>query len=281
MASRSKRALIAKETVEILNQGRYALADGSQVRLRDDLAAAREGTTLYCPDSWDAVFERVNGQRGEFDTQFQVRNCTTFAAAKQLVEAGDSPDPLCLNFASAKNPGGGFLNGSQAQEECLARASGLYACIYPVMGYYEANRHCGTSLYTQHMIYSPRVPVFRDDEDQLLDRPYVTSIITAPAVNAGAVRKNEPDQVHRIEKVMRQRIEGVLALAVLHQHEALVLGAWGCGVFRNNPADVARWFHEFLKEDDRFRKAFKTVVFAVLARSSEAATLAAFEERFG
>lgn len=145
----------------------------------------------------------------------------------------------CLNFASAKNPGGGFLGGSQAPEASLARSSGLYACISPMEGYDAANRSCGTPLYTDHMTYSPGVPVFRDDAGRLLDEPYLVSFITAPAVNAGAVSKNRPAEVPQILPVMRRRAEYTLKVALDNGEKHLVLGAWGCGVFRNDPAGVA------------------------------------------
>ena len=107
---------------------------------------------------------------------------------------------LCLNFASAKNPGGGFLNGSQAQEESLARATGLYPCISQMTQLYEKNRYYGSCLYLNDMIYSPQVPVIRDDNDELLNKIFLISILTAPAVNAGAVRKNAKKQeINKIE----------------------------------------------------------------------------------
>ena len=187
---------------------------------------------------------------------------------------------LALNFASARNPGGGFLGGSQAQEESLARASGLYACINPLQGMYEANRRCPTCLYTDHMTYSPAVPVFRDDEDRLLDRPYPVSFVTAPAVNAGVVRAREPGNAVRIEEVMLGRMEKVLALAVVHGHEVLVLGAWGCGVFANDPGQVAGWFARLLADDGPYRTAFRRVGFAVLDRSPARGTIGPFERHF-
>src|SRR5205823_257311 len=124
----------------------------------------------------------------------------------------------------------------------------------------EANRRFGSCLYTDHMIYSPRVPVVRDDEGALLDGPYAVSFLTAPAVNAGAVKDHERGL---IEATMLGRMEKLLSVAVVHRHDTLVLGAWGCGVFKNDTGRVAGWFHRHLVEGATFRGAFKKVVFAV------------------
>src|SRR5207253_5281746 len=109
---------------------------------------------------------------------------TTLSAARRLATTGARV--IALNFASAKNPGGGFLAGSQAQEESLARSSALYACLEPQREFYEHNRALRSALYSDHILFSPGVPVFRDDAGRLLDEPYLVSFITAPAVNAGA-----------------------------------------------------------------------------------------------
>lgn len=279
MPSRKKRAEIAKQTVEILDRGSYEFDDGKNVTIAEELRAACEGTVLYAPDDFAPVFSQWKLPASNFTTTYQVVNCTTLAAARRIVDEDGHADACCLNFASAKNPGGGFLNGSQAQEESLARASGLYACINPVRGYYDTNRGCGTCLYTHHMIYSPRVPVFRDDDDQLLAVPYKVSFVTAPAVNAGAMRDNEPGRIDQIESTMQERIDRLLAVALRHGHRTIILGAWGCGVFRNDPIDVARWFHSHLVTG-RYQHAFRSVVFAVLDRTPDAATYAAFAQQF-
>jgi uncharacterized protein (TIGR02452 family) len=190
------------------------------------------------------------------------------------------PDQVAaLNFASAKNPGGGFLGGSQAQEESLARASALYASISKHIEYYEVNRATRSLLYTDHLIVSPRVPVIRDDEDRLLEEPWEVTIITSPAPNAGAIAENNPSESVQVEPTFRRRIEQVLSAAVAFDQTALVLGAWGCGVFRNDPATVARLFGEFLLPGGTFAKAFAHVSFAVLDRQGD--TLAAFANVFG
>jgi uncharacterized protein (TIGR02452 family) len=284
MAGRNTRALIAKQTVQIVERGEYSLADGSTVSIAGAVKSAVAGTVHYAPQDFAGVFEKRDAILAdavkEDNTQYRVVNTTTLAAARDLLGGDSRERVLGLNFASAKNPGGGFLRGSQAQEESLARASALYACINPKRAYYEANRACGTCLYTDQMIYSPAVPVFRGQDDELLTSPYKVSMITAPAVNAGAVRQNEPSNAAKIDGVMRGRIEKVLSLAVLHGYKTLVLGAWGCGVFKNAPADIARQFCRHLRECDPFAGFFDTVVFAVLDRTRNLDIIRPFQERF-
>ena len=115
------------------------------------------------------------------------------------------------------------------------------------------------------MIYSPAVPILKDEEGNYLDDLKTVSILTAPAVNTGAVKRNEPKHIPKIEPTMRQRIAKVLAVALDNKHEVLVLGAWGCGVFQNNPIDIALYFQEIL-DSPAFRNRFSKIVFAIYAR---------------
>lgn len=285
MDKRSIRAQIARETLAILEHGSYTSPSGKMVSLADELTQARAGSIVYTPERFpsilqqrDLLFPRREMQQ---PTTFEIANETTLHAARRLSESDTSARVLALNFASAKNPGGGFLNGSQAQEESLARASGLYACIEPLQEMYQANRRFPSCLYTDHMIYSPDVPVFRNDADGLLEQAYRVSFLTVPAVNAGAVARNEKHNLPRIESVMLERMERLLALAILHGHDTLVLGAWGCGVFANNPADVAQWFAQHLLGEGLYRGAFRKVVFAVLDSAPGQTTIRPFQHRFG
>jgi len=277
MNNRKRRAEIAGETIRILDQGGYSVG-GVSVSIDHELASMRAGTVTYSPTELDTALNSMD-QSYNAKTQIEVINQTTFYAAKSLIDRGYE-NPLCLNFASAKNPGGGFQGGSQAQEECLARASGLHQSLSLDMTYYEKNRRCKSSFYTNYLIYSPVVPVFRDDSDELLTKPYVLSIITSPAVNAGAVRKNEPDSASRVESVMMHRIRSLLMVAIEHEHKSIVLGAWGCGVFRNEPSQIANWFKEVLINDSRFTGAFENVVFAVLDNTSGILNYKSFEDAF-
>ena len=280
MQKRSHRAQIAAETVAITRAGQYRAPSGRTVSIAESVRLAIESSTLIRPPETAALRQRADKRLvgRNYTTVFEVTNETTFAAARRLVARFGPERVAALNFASAKNPGGGFLQGSQAQEESLARASALYACLHQHRDYYDANRTEWSLLYTDHLITSPRVPVFRDDADQLLEEPWEVTILTSPAPNAGAVRQNQPQAVGRIEPTFRGRIEQVLAAAVAFNQTALVLGAWGCGVFRNDPATVARLFAEFLRPGGSFARAFEQVSFAVLDRDGR--TIQPFEERF-
>ncbi len=277
--NRTNRACLARETLAIVESGGYKNRTGHRIDLTRDIEDTIQKSVLYTPEELDLLLSRHEASEAH-DTRFDVTNETTLSAARRRVHEEGPDRVLCLNFASAKNPGGGFLGGSQAQEESLARSSALHATLTAQPEYYERNRACGTVLYTDHMILSPDVPVFRDDDGALLDEPYRVSFITTPAVNAGAVRKNEPGNVERIGAVMTHRMEKLLAVGESRGYRHLVLGAWGCGVFRHSPQDVARMFRHLLTGSGEFAGCFETITFAVLDRSEECAIIRAFETCF-
>ncbi|MDB5297017.1 MAG: hypothetical protein JWO31_3000, partial [Phycisphaerales bacterium] len=186
---------------------------------------------------------------------------------------------LALNFASAKNPGGGFLGGSRAQEESLARPSALYATLVTKQGYYDANRAGPRAVYTAHAICSPAVPVLRADDGAWLDVPYDVSFVTMPAANVSAMRQGGGRvDADLVERTMTRRVGHVLALAAARGHRALVLGAWGCGVFGNDLALIARLFADALAGP--VAAAFDRVTFAVFDPSPDQGTLGAFRAAF-
>jgi uncharacterized protein (TIGR02452 family) len=268
--NRSSMASLAEETFAILRSGQYTSPSGRVVSLGKHLRQAKDGTCSYPPDACVPV-PAFPGR----STRIEVMNASTLEAARALADKGHRV--AALNFASAKNPGGGFLTGAQAQEESLARASGLYAMLFgdPM---YDHHRSRSDPMYTTWVIYSPDVPVFRLDDGRLLDEPFFCSFLTSPAVNVGALRHRER-RGDEIRRVMQERVERVLGVAALHGHEALVLGAWGCGVFRNDPEQIAELFREALAGP--FRGAFTHVAFAVLDSSGQKRSLGPFEQVFG
>lgn len=242
---------------------------------------AEDNSVLYKPEDFDKLIKELRqklASNNKNKTAFEVTGETTMMAMQRL--SNGNQKVVALNFASAKNPGGGFLSGSQAQEESLARSSGLYNCLTRCSMMYTINRKNTSSLYTDYMIYSPDVPFFKDDDGQLLDEAYLCSILTVPAVNAGAVMQNEPDRVDEVNDVMYKRTEKLLTIAATRNYETLILGAWGCGVFRNDPEMVAECFYQHLVKNPLFAGVFKKVVFAVLDNYENQPILTPFKIKF-
>ncbi len=134
-------------------------------------------------------------------------------------------------------------------------------------------------MYTDHMIYSLDVPWFRTRSRNLLDHVFLASVISAPAPNAGEVLRRDRSAGPKIESCLRRRCGMVLAVAHDQGHRNVLLGAWGCGVFRNDPAVVADAFGTWL-ESEAFAGTFDRVVFAILTGSRNRSTREAFERRF-
>ena len=130
------------------------------------------------------------------------------------------------------------------------------------------------------MIWSPDVPVHRGDDGRLLAEPFPVSFLTSAAPNAGEALRRDPSARSRIRRVLHERAERVLAVAAHHGARRLVLGAWGCGVFRNDPGEVAGAFHSHLTGGGAFSSAFERVTFAIWDRSPGSVNRAAFAERF-
>ena len=258
--NRQKASQIGHETLDILKRGEYLSPGKRTVSVVHLVNHSVLNSLLYTPAETDELLG-LPVERGTEKTLVEVTGETTLEASKRLLEEGYTK-VTCLNFASAKHPGGGFLKGSKAQEESLARASGLYPAIAQMKEMYQHNQSLRTGFYSDYMVFSPDVPVFRHDNGILLESPYLISMITSPAVNAGVVLEREPRKADKIDVVMLTRIKKILAVAKAQKQEALVLGAFGCGVFKNDAMTVAELFNKAL-EDVRFKNQFKKVVFAV------------------
>lgn len=271
---------IAQETLAVCEQGAYTAPDGTVHRFADRQLAAVDQTRLWTPDQLDHLLDAVpEPERREQPVAVEVTMESTQAAAYRLTIQEGGEAVCALNFASARNPGGGFIRGAKAQEEDVARCSGLYPALLPCREYYDFNRAQKTLLYSDHMIYSPEVPFFRIKSRIFCDQPYFVSVITAPAPNAGQVRRQQAKDTHLIEPTFRRRVGKVLALAHKHGQKELVLGAWGCGVFGNDPDMVADAFGTWLRQPF-FKYAFRRVVFAIYTKKRTDPNLLAFQKRF-
>ncbi|MNJ86151.1 hypothetical protein D3C87_36380 [compost metagenome] len=273
MTNKTKNIQQAEKSLQIIEAGMYFHGE-SNVSVKDQIAKSIGSTFTASP----AGLKELTDQElpaAKYDTQIEVNRMSTNEAL-----AVDRPGlkTAVLNFASAKNPGGGFLGGAVAQEESLARSSSLYASLTKDRTLYEFNRSQSTFLYSDYMIYSPEVLFWMDDNGEFLEKPVSVDVITSPAPNKGAMKQNNrPQEIDQIEETFRVRIDKLFALAVSQKVECLILGAWGCGVFQNDPAQVAVYFKEAL--ENKYKGQFKLIVFAIYGRRDES-ILNTFKEVF-
>ena len=263
---RARAAELGRTAVQAAEAGIYTSDEGHPVRWQAAVAQAVAAKRSLPPD---AVLP-VPAVARKAQTRVQVANETTLAAARRLVDSGERV--LALNFANGLHPGGGFLSGARAQEEVLCRSSALYATLRGDPMYAA---HAARTLpdSTDWAILSPEVPVFRTDEGTALPTPWALSLLTCAAPYSPGI--GQP----RAGDLLAVRIRRVLAIARAYDYSALVLGAWGCGAFGNDPARTARDFQEALAGAGECAGAFAQVVFGIADWSPERRYLAPFRDR--
>ena len=208
----------------------------------------------------------------ESEAQVLVTRNRSFEAAAQY-----KGQRVCvLNFASSTNPGGGVTHGASAQEECLCRCSTLYNCLNTCVmwnGFYMPHRRSGNPLHNDDIIFTPQVQVLKDDDYNLLEQPFAVDVITCAAPNlreqpANAFNLGDGNQAALItaEQLLalhEQRARRIMAVAAQNKAEVLILGAFGCGAFCNDPQVVATAYKNVLPE---FIYHFRIIEFAVYCR---------------
>jgi uncharacterized protein (TIGR02452 family) len=256
------RTRVIKQAVE---SGIYEDAARNEVDWRSDIVEACVAKRSLPPwHELPTVNARLSGP-----TRVQVSNETTLVAAIRLVDQGLKP--LVLNFANGVTPGGGFLSGSRAQEETLCRSSSLYwTLVGDPMYLYHSYREEPDS--TDWAILSPRVPFIFSDTQQPLARCQYLDIITSAAPYACTIGWPQS------RPLLKSRIHRVLHIANAMGYESLVLGAWGCGAFGNDPEMTAADFKSALAGD--FRNCFSEVAFAITDWSPERRFLGPFRDAF-
>lgn len=259
-----KKKQIANETLSILYNKSYS-CNGKTIDISREINRTLSNTKYYDPKELEIIANHELINTG-IETEYSIINKPTVDTIMNFVNSNICGETMCLNFASAKNPGGGFLNGAEAQEESIARASALYLSQKNAPEFYQNHRNMSSCKYSDAMIYSPSVIFIRNDNGELQDNPILCNIITCAAVNAGVVKRNEKYEDEEIKNYMMQRADKLLALANYHKNKVLILGAWGCGVFKNNPYDIGRIFAELL--DKKYRNIFTNVIFSVYTRDN-------------
>ena len=227
---------------------------------------------------------------------YKTEKANVIVSGKRSLEAAEiyakQGKKVCvLNFASATNPGGGVVNGSSAQEECICRCTTLYPCLNTDEmwnAFYKPHRMAANPLYNNDCIYTPDVCVFKSDTsfpDVLpKDEWWNVNILTCAAPNlrerpSNAMNLYAGDTAAKItqtelEKLLTARIKRIFEIAIANGNEVLILGAFGCGAFRNPPEIVAKVFNTVMQD---YLSYFDTIEYAVFHTEREVANFEAFK----
>ena len=204
-----------------------------------------------------------DNREDKYSAEIEVRENTSFNVAKQYSQFGKV---AVLNFANPHFPGGGVKNGAMAQEECLCRSSNLYLCLNAknvYEDYYLYNRNIKNRFFSDRLIYTKNVIVFKDDSDVPLLMPqskwFNVDVITCAAPY---IANRKYTNKTALKELFKSRIKNIFESAIDNDVDVLVLGAFGCGAFKNPPAVVAKAFHEVIEEYN-YKNCFKHILFAI------------------
>lgn len=279
-----KNAGIFKDTTAAIKAGAYITPSGKEIKL--NLEPMVSGSVCYHAE---LPVQQVADAAGGTRIMVEMNDC--LVAAQRLVSEGYNP--ALLNFASAGHPGGGVETGARAQEETICRRSTLTRSIYAFDPKYAAKygyEHKAGNNYPLDdlhfsAVYSPAVTVFKEGaECTPMEEPYQVSVITCAALNLNGKYSLAltPDghMPEMAKAITRDKVRTIFRIALSHGHDALVLGAFGCGAFKNPPAEVAAIFHEILEESE-FKNKFRLVTFSIIEdHNSNNRNLKAFEKAF-
>ena len=284
--TREDRINILNETLRFLEQG-YYVKEGSTVNITLTPQEMRHCRTVLPEEAHEiAAAEPERNPAITEKCHFSCVNADSFSAAIQMLSskkakaAGNEKDePLVLNFANPVNIGGGARRGAKAQEEDLCRQSSLLLSLESreAFRYYKYNRNLSGKMGSDAFIETPKVEIIRDRQGNLLDSSYVAAAITcaAPYLKYGMGRITITEYCG----MMSLRITGLLKFAAQNGYSRLILGAWGCGAFGNDPkimSDLFSMAFKAINPDGIFRK----VVFAVLDSSPDKRIFREFARNF-
>ena len=256
------------------------IREENQAIFRDTMAHCREHRKLALAIQNTLTTQELILENQELDVgdkKIYNEKAKIIISKKRSFEAASAYKDMAVlvhNFASASNPGGGVKNGARAQEESLCRISTLYPCLNSKANwdnFYTPHRESGNPLHNDDCIYSPEIVVFKSDDNKpklLAENLWFNcDVITCAApnlrLNSNAYDEfNEAKQISdaQLKNIHLQRLRRIFEIALIKKRDCLILGAFGCGAFRNNPQVVAEAFAELLED---FMYSFKIIEFAV------------------
>lgn len=267
-----KRVKILRETMKAAEDGCYDL-EGREVKLPVSFEQIKE-VKLYTPEQ----VVRLSKQEisGNNPIRITLRNQDTLEAAFELHQRRKETEKpvLILNFANPHRPGGGIRSKPGTQEEHLCVKTTLLCSLETeeAWPFYQTNLDCGTQAQSDTVLFSPNTMVIRNPDLLLREEPFPVAVMT---VSAPIASRMEESELPNLENILSNRIHGMLRTAAAEGYTRLVLGAWGCGNFGNDPDLVAKLFHEALQGD------FEEVVMAVFDNSEDQYRYSCFEKYFG
>jgi len=248
-------------TIRICSDGYYIAEEGKRIDLPDD-SPMRLGTRFYShsftitpkPTQWKTIIE------------VHDRDCLDEA----LRLKANGYNPVVLNMANRRTPGGGVRNGAGAQEEGLFRRTNLFRALYQFIPFAP---QYGLKMRQEQYpmdpnwggIYTPDATLFREDEAmgyRLMNETETLSFVSVAGIN----RPELEDATHMtayMAEGTKNKMRTILRIALDNGHDAIVLGALGCGAFCNPPSHVAKLFHEVFEEAE-FKDQFAIISFAII-----------------
>ena len=291
---RRQLAEVFQQTIDIVQEGHYTSENGEEVTLLDNepmLKGSRFYTKPLDASNVPTLLEKNAKENNpvkaeECKTKIIVKNDDSIHCGHALQEEGYNP--VVLNLASRRNPGGGVKNGSRAQEESLFRSTNLFLSMYRYAPYAE-DYGLEKSRFQYPMpvrfggIYVPKATVFRagaKDDFALLDTPYYMSFVAVAAINHPELDA-DGNICEEDANLTKNKMRTMLRIGLLNGHDSIVLGAFGCGAFHNPPKHIARLFHEVISEKE-FKDKYKLIAFAILEdhNSPRGGNLQPFIEEF-
>ncbi len=254
----NKRVAEAQQIIDICHNGTYtAMLNGKlkQVNL-DEIKPAR----FVSSEILDKLKSNISKSSDEKPKIVLTNNSVVDDIIHTCYNSLDSKVGI-LNFASSYNPGGGFIKGALAQEEALCYASTLYVQLEACHTLYKLNRESDLDTYTDNMGVS-ETQFIKNGNNMWLPNPYTVKVITSAAVNN---RKVKDPNSQRVKSIMKVRMHKIIELAIYENIDILILGAFGCGVFKNDPKFIAETWRDELS---LYGGYFKQVIFSVMGDTS-------------
>lgn len=276
MTIKEMNAKVARENREIIRNNQYNY--GNEIVNFDYELSDHQQVEVITPEMLRGYIDAFRGKEDASDLEIYLSDCCEIKVVN--TSSFDVTSDLVLNFANAVHPGGGYLNGANAQEEMLCRQSTLYASLSSreAAKMYEFNYTHRSPMESDYMLLSPCVEVFRDNEMELANHPETVAVLTVAAPNRNGVARDVDDET--MEEFMINRIRCILLTAAVHGYKRITLGAWGCGVFGHDAKDVAGYFRTVLI-DECLAGFFDRIVFAVYDNTPNRYNYISFDSALG